>query len=168
MPHHIEHSLEIKIPSQKVWNVLKDFTSIEKTSHSVERSPLLDGPTSGVGTKRKCYFYDKKSVIEEISEYIEGQGFSMILSEFSMPMKSISAQLKVDEIDKNKCKIGMSMNFVVKGGVFGWILGAVLLKPVLKRKLLEKELLGISYYAATGKIIGNEMPSKENFKTILV
>ena len=168
MAHHIEHSLKIKLPAQKVWDVLKDFGSIEKTSHAVESSPLLEGPTSGVGTRRKCHFYDKKSVVEEITKYNEGHSFSMTLSEFSMPMKSISAQLKVAKVDEGKCKISMSMDFVVKGSFLGWILGAIVLRPVLKRKVLEKELLGIAYHAATGKIIGKEMPSKEKLAPILI
>ena len=168
MPHHIEHSLKVKVPAHRVWEVLGNFGSIEKTSHSVERSPLLEGPTSGIGTKRKCHFYDNKSVIEEITEYNEGHSFSMILSEYSMPMKSIAAQLKVDKIDNSSCKITMSMDFVVKGSVLGWLLGAILLRPVLKRKVLQKELIGIAYFSATNKSIGKEMPSKDELASIII
>lgn len=167
MAHHIEDSLEIKLPATKVWEILSDFSSIEKTSHSVERSPLLEGPTSGVGTKRKCYFYDNKSVVEEIVEFREGQSFKMVLSEYSMPMKSILAELKVEKINESSSRITMSMDFVVKGGPIGWLLGAILLRPVLKRKVVQKELIGISYFAATGDKIGNKMPSNEKLNPIL-
>ena len=123
MPHHIELSKRIKLPADQIWAVLKDFDSIERTSHAIEKSPLLAGKVSGVGTKRKCYFYDGKTVVEQISEYHEGESFKMVLSEFSMPLKSIEAEMKVKKVDENVCDISMSMDFVVKGGFFGQILG---------------------------------------------
>jgi hypothetical protein len=63
--HHITHTIKVNISAHQIWKILNDFSSIEKTSHSVESSPILSKITKGIGTKRKCYFYDKKSVIED-------------------------------------------------------------------------------------------------------
>ena len=81
MSHHITHTVRADVSADEVWEVLSDFSSIEKTSHSVERSPILSSVKSGVGTKRICHFYDGKSVVEEITHYQEGQGFKIVLSD---------------------------------------------------------------------------------------
>jgi hypothetical protein len=77
MPHHIKHTMRVDVSSGKIWDVLQDFSSIERTSHAVESSPIISNIKSGIGTKRKCYFYDKKSVVEEIIRYSEGRGFGL-------------------------------------------------------------------------------------------
>jgi hypothetical protein len=158
MAHHIEKTIHVKIPAINVWGVLKDFGSIEKTSASVEFSPIISEIRSGVGTKRKCHFYDKSSVIEEIIDYQEDRSFKMELSEFSMPLKSMIAELTVTEIDKDTCKISMSMDFIVKGGPLGWILGLLVLRPVLTNKVLKNELFGLAYHTATGETVGRKLP----------
>ena len=159
MAHHITHTIRVNVSASKIWEVLDDFSSIEKTSHAVESSPILSEIKQGVGTQRKCNFYDKKSVIEEIISYKDGHSFRIVLSEYSMPMKSIEAEFTVEYVDNNSCDISMSMDFVVKGSFLGWILGALLLKPVLTKKVLKSELIGLAYYTASGKSVDKSLPS---------
>jgi len=168
MPHYIELTKRVKLPADQIWRVLKDFDSIERTSHAVEKSPLLKGNVSGVGTKRKCYFYDGKSVVEEITEYHEGESFKIVLSEYSMPLKSIEAQMMVKKVGNNVCDISMAMEFVVKGGFLGKSLGFLILQHVLKVKVLNAELAGLAFHASTGIVIGNRLPSKAELESIWV
>lgn len=166
MAHHITHTIRVDASASKIWQVLGDFSSIERTSHAVEFSPILTEIKQGVGTKRKCHFYDKKSVVEEIVRYDEGHSFSMVLSEFSMPMKSIEAEFSVKAVSENSCDITMSMAFVVKGGLLGWVMGALLLKPVLKKKVLKNELIGLAYHTISGKSVGQTMPESDELKLL--
>lgn len=158
MAHHITHTIRVNVSASRIWKVLNDFSSIERTSHAVESSPILTEITKGIGTRRKCYFYDKKTVVEEIIGYKEGHGFRMVLSEFSMPMKSIEAEFTVEKVDEKSCDVSMSMDFVVKGGLLGLILGALLLKPILKKKVLKSELIGLAYHTTSGKLVGKTLP----------
>ena len=158
MAHHISHTIRVDVPMHKIWAVLQDFSSIERTSHAVESSPITSEIKEGVGTIRKCHFYDKNSVVEEITHYEEGRSFRMVLSEYSMPMKSIKAEFTVDKVDENNCDITMSMDFVVKFGLLGKILGALLLKSVLKKKVLKAELIGLAYHAKSGELVGDKLP----------
>lgn len=103
MAHHVEQSMRINLPASKVWAVLSDFGSMERFQDNVLSSPILAGPQSGIGTKRKCNFYDNSSVVEEIVEYQEGQGFKMALSEYAMPLKSLLADMKVVAVDDSRC-----------------------------------------------------------------
>lgn len=160
MAHHIEEKMRFNVSAEKVWQVLADFGGAQNWYFAVEKSPLLAGASSGLGAKRMCNFYDGTSVVEEIVKYKEGEGYSVKITEFSMPMKSIFAGNKVEAIDEKSCEISIHMDFVVKGGPLGWLMGAFVIKPVMKG-LTKKMMKGIAYHAATGKVIGNELPSKE-------
>jgi hypothetical protein len=85
----------------------------------------------------------------------------MVLSEYSMPMKSIEAEFEVEKIDDQNCKISMSMDFVVKGGLFGRILGTFLLEPILKKKVLKNELIGLAYHTKSGQLVGQTLPNNK-------
>lgn len=166
MAHHVENKMRVNVPANKVWEVLEDFSSVEKYAFSVDKSPLLEGKSSGLGTKRKCDFYDGTSVVEEIIGYQKGKGFKVELSEYSMPVKSLVAGMKVEEVDAKTSDISMEMDFVVKGGPFGWLMGFFMMRPML-RGVAKKVLTGLAYHSATGKIIGKSLPSKEDLSLAL-
>lgn len=166
MAHHVEQTMRIKLPAAKVWEVLADFGSIERFQEKVLSSPILAGTQSGVGTKRKCNFYDNSSVIEEIVEYQEGQGFKIELSEYAMPLKSLMAEMKVVSVDADTCDIFMSMDYVVKGGPVGWLAGKVMMQPMMNA-VLKKTLTGLAYHSATGNIIANKLPTQQEFNIAL-
>jgi hypothetical protein len=167
MGHQVKQTIRARLPASKVWLVLSDFSSIEKTSISVEKSPLLAGAASGMGTKRKCYFHDGSTVVEEIIDYEEGRRFKIRLSEYSMPLKSLVAEMEVVEVDEETCQISMSMDFVVKGGPVGWLVGLLIIRQVLKRKVLKPELLGLAYHCATGMIVESTLPSVGELSNIV-
>ena len=166
MAQHVEHKMRVNIPAKKVWEVLDDFSSIARFSVAVEKSPLLEGKRSGVGTKRKCDFYDGSSVIEEIIDYQEGKGIQIELSEYSMPLKSLHAEMKVEAIDGTTSDIFMSMDFVVKGGPLGWVMGFFMMRPMMKG-VIKKTLTGLAYHSATGKLVGKELPSPDTLSVAL-
>jgi hypothetical protein len=95
MAHHIETTVRVNAPAAKVWETLRDFSSIERFSSNVESSPIVGEVDAGLGTKRICTFYDKSTVVEEIVGYEEGESLDIELSEFSMPLESMRAQMKV-------------------------------------------------------------------------
>lgn len=161
MAHHIEEKMRFNVSAEKVWDVLVDFTSAERWHFAVEKSPLLVGSPAGLGAKRKCNFYDGTSVVEEITEYTEGKAYTVEITEFSMPLKSITAGNIIEVVDANTCDITIHMDFVVKGGPLGWLMGVFLIKPTMKR-LTKKMLTGLAYHAATEKLVGEKLPSPED------
>ena len=165
MAFHVEDKIRVNIPAKTVWEVLGDFSSIERFSTAVEKSPILDGISSGLGTKRKCDFYDGSSVIEEIIDYQEGKCFKIEVTEYSMPLKSLYAEMKVEEVDANASEISMSMEFVVKGGPFQWLMGFFMMRPMMKG-IIKETLTGLAYNSATGKPVGNKLPAKEDLSLV--
>ncbi len=165
MAQHVEQKMRVNVPASKIWEVLDDFSSIERFSPTVKKSPLLDGQPSGLGTKRLCEFHDGTSVVEEIIQYDKGEGFKVELTEYALPLKSLIAEMRVKKVDSNTSEISMGMDFVVKGGPIGWLMGFFMMRPMMKG-VLKKVLTGLAYHSATGKTVGKELPMRESLLLI--
>lgn len=160
MEHRVESAVRIKATAEKVWKILDNFAGVEKFSFGVEKSSILGDKHSGLGAKRHCVFYDNTGVHEEIVEYQENKSFKVVLSEFSMPMKTIYAGFKVEKLSETSCEVSMYMDFVVKFGPLGMLMGIVMMRPLMKG-VQKKMLSGLAYHAFTGKTIGSKLPPSE-------
>jgi len=167
MEHHVESTVQINAPAEKVWELLDDFGGVEKFSFGVEKSPIVSEKDSGVGAKRHCVFYDKTSVMEEIIEYEEKKSFKVVLTDFSMPLKTMYAGFSVEKVTETTCEVRQYMDFVVKFGPLGALIGIVMMRPMMKG-LQKKILSGLAYHAFTGKTIGSEMPPSQELAQALV
>ena len=165
MEHKVGTAVQINVSSEKVWAILDDFGGVEKFSIGVEKSPLIGEKNSGLGAKRHCVFYDKTSVDEEIIEYEEKKSFKVVLTEYSMPMKAMVAGFRVEKVTDTSCEVSMYMDFVVKFGLLGSLMG-MMMRPVMKG--VQKKLLsGLAYYAYTGNAIGSTLPPSEELAQAL-
>jgi hypothetical protein len=167
MEHHVETKLRINASSENVWEILDDFGGVERFSIGVEKSSIVGGKNSGLGAIRHCIFYDKTSVHEEIMEYEEKKRFKVILTDFSMPMKAMYAGFSVEKVTETTCEVSMYMDFVVKFGPLGALMGAVIMRPMM-RGVQKKMLSGLAYHAFTGENIGSELPSNKELSQALV
>ncbi len=166
MEHKVESTLKVNATAEKVWKILDDFGGVEKFSVGVERSPIVGVKNSGLGAKRHCVFYDKTSVHEGIIEYEAQKSFKVVLSEHSMPMKTMYAGFRVEKLTETSCEVSMYMQYVVKFGPLGALMG-MMMRPVLKG--VQKKLLsGLAYHAFSGKIIGRELPPSEELDPAIV
>ncbi|MCP3906626.1 MAG: hypothetical protein GY712_01220, partial [Oceanicoccus sp.] len=85
MPHHIENAIKVNVPAEIIWQVLEDFSSVENFATTIKTSPIVNDISSGLGAKRRCTFNDGSSLVEEIIDFQDRQGFTMAHSEFSLP-----------------------------------------------------------------------------------
>lgn len=167
MAHYIENTLKVKVPATQIWQVLADFSSVEKFAATIKSSPIVNGISSGLGAKRKCTFNDGSSLVEEIIEFEAGQGYKMALSEFSLPLKNMHSEIKVKKIDEDSCEIYMASDFVVKAGPLGWLLGHFIMRNVMKG-VFRKVMSGLAYHSITGKRVGEKLPPKEEMAKIIL
>ncbi|MCJ8314034.1 MAG: SRPBCC family protein [Saccharospirillaceae bacterium] len=166
MAHQVEKTIKVNVSSDKIWTVLKDFAAIENFAATITSSPIINNIESGLGAKRKCTFTDGSSLVEEIIEYNEGQGYTMLLTDYAYPLKSMVATMQVKTIDDNTSQITMKTQFVVKGGPLGWLMGVFLMKPMMSG-VFKKVLSGLAYYSETGKKVDGKLPSNEELKMII-
>ncbi len=167
MTHHIKQTIKVNVPATRIWQVLGDFSSVEKFATTIKTSPIVGNINSGLGAKRLCTFNDGSSLVEEIIEFQEGQGFKMALSEFSLPLKSMYVEMRVIEIDANSSELYMSSDFVVKAGPLGWLLGYFVMRPVMKG-VFRKLMSGLAYHTVTGQRIGEKSPPNEELANIVL
>ncbi len=166
MAQYTEKTIKVNVPKSKIWEVLKDFSGAEKYSVEIATSPIINNIESGLGAKRKCSFTNGTSLVEEIIEYKEGHGYRMILSESSMPMKYMRTAMWVKEIDSKTSEIKMEAEFGMKGGPFGWLMGALMMGPMMKG-LFNKVMTGLAFYCVNGKRV-DDFPSNEELANILI
>jgi len=166
MAHHCEKTLKVNVPAEKVWKVLEDYNNIEKFAMTIKTSASANEISSGLGAKRTCTFNDGSSLVEEIIEYQGGQGYKMDISNHSMPLKSMQSEMKVTPIDENSSEIYMSADFVVKGGPLGWVMGQLIMQPVMK-SIFKKVMTGLAYHSLTGEIISEKLPTNEELAQII-
>jgi len=166
MAHHCEKTLKVNVPAEKVWQVLEDYSSIEKFAMTIKSSASVNEISSGLGAKRSCTFNDGSSLVEEITEYQIGLGYKMDISNHSMPLKSMQSEMKVIAIDENSSEIYMSAVFVVKGGALGWVMGQLIMRPVMKG-IFKKVMTGLAYHSVTGKLVGEKLPANEELIKII-
>lgn len=167
MTHHIEQTIKVNVPAAKIWQVMGDFSSVERFATTIKTSPIVNDISSGLGAKRLCTFNDGSSLVEEIIEFQEGQRFKMVLSEFSLPLKSMYAEMRVKEIDANSSELYMSSEFVVKAGPLGWLMGFLVMRPMMKG-VFKKLMSGLAYHTVTGERIGETLPPNEELAKIVL
>lgn len=167
MTHHTEKTIKVNIPAAKIWQVLADFSSVERFATTIKTSPIVGDISAGVGAKRLCTFNDGSSLVEEIVDYQEGQGFKMELSEFSLPLKRMTAEMRVKAIDANSCELYMSSDFVVKAGPLGWLMGYFIMRPVM-RGVFKQLLSGLAYHCETGKRIDKKLPANQELAKLIL
>ncbi len=167
MEHQVNSVVRINASAEKVWAILDDYSAVEKFSFGLDKSRLIGEIESGLGAKRQCVFHDGTSVVEEIVEYKANHSFKVVLTEFTMPLKTMYATLKVEKVTNTRCDVSMNMSFVMKFGPLGALMGMLMLRPFMKR-IQKKSLSGLAYHAFTGNSIGSELPPKDVLAPALV
>ncbi len=167
MAHHCEKTLKVNVSAEKIWQALEDYNSIEKFAMTIKSSASVNDINSGLGAKRSCTFNDGSSLVEEIIEYRSGQGYKMNISNHSMPLKSMQSEMKVTPINESSSEIYMSADFVVKGGPFGWVMGQLVMRPIMK-VIFKKVMTGLAYHCETGEIVAGKLPPNEKLANIII
>jgi len=61
----------------------------------------------------------------------------------------------------------MSADFVVKGGPFGWLMGQLLMRPIMKG-IFKKVMTGLAYHSSTGELVADKLPSDKQLAVITI
>ncbi|MCH7910422.1 MAG: SRPBCC family protein [Candidatus Hydrogenedentes bacterium] len=146
-------SRKVNVPAEKVWKILSDFGGVHKFHPLVERSPLKSDNNSGLGSTRVCHFYDKTSITEKVVKWNEGRGYTVEISDMSMPLKKAQARLQVEPADGDTCLATMEMTYVVKFGVLGVLMDKMMISGKM-RQMFASILEGLERNATTGDLIG--------------
>ena len=129
---HNERTLEVDAAPEEVWAVLGRFMHMHEFSPTVESVDALTDDNGGMGSKRRCHFQDGTSVVEEVVEWEPNRKYRVRMSELTaMPLNEAYAELSVEPLANGRSRTKMAMDYRVKFGPFGWLLGQTMMKMMM-------------------------------------
>ncbi|MES0872103.1 SRPBCC family protein [Pseudovibrio sp. SCP19] len=141
---HFERSLMIDARAHAIWNVLGKFMQIDEFAPLLKSVDALTEGPDGVGSKRRCHFEDGNSVVEEVTEWETNHRYRVRLLEApSMPLHEAYAEICIKPHTQGRSLVVWSMDYRMKYGPLGWLMGQTLLKMMMG-KVLDANLKGLS------------------------
>ncbi len=117
---------------------------IDEFAPQVKSVDALTDGEDGVGSKRRCHFENGTSLVEEVTEWEDNRGYRVRLSDMAaMPLHEACAELSVEPLDSKRSRVKWSMDYRMKYGPVGWILGQTMMK-VMMGKILDGNLEGLA------------------------
>ncbi len=136
-----------------VWALAADVTSVVHWHPKVKSVDLLSPHKVGIGAARRCNFYDGTSVVEEVTQQTEGRALKIVLSEFSLPMKTFEVDIALKSIATGGTQIVFTMNYEMKWGVLGTLMNAMMVRGQMAG-LMKDVLDGMEHHLQTGEEVG--------------
>ncbi|WP_298850405.1 SRPBCC family protein [uncultured Ruegeria sp.] len=143
MIHH-ERTLDIDANPDNIWAMLSRFMQIDEIAPQVVHVEALTHGANGVGSRRRCYFENGTSLVEEVAKWTPGRGYTVQLSEMSaMPITKAHAAIAIEVLTENRVRVTWSMDYRMKYGLLGWLIGQTLMKVMIGR-ILDGNLKALS------------------------
>ncbi len=141
---HFERSLDIDATPDAVWSVAGRFMHIDEFAPLVDSVDALTEGEDRVGSKRRCHFDNGTSVVEEVTAWEPNRKYRVRLSDMAaLPLVEAHADVAVEALDNGGTKVIWGMDYRVKFGPFGWLLGQTVMKRALG-KVIDGNLKGLA------------------------
>lgn len=140
---HVERSLTIDAAPEAVWAVLGRYMHIDEFAPEITSVDALTTGENGVGAKRRNHFKNGTSLVEEVTEWKPGKGYSVKLSDMAaMPLREASGEIYITQTGGGS-KVSWAFDFRAKYGPFGWLMGQTLMKMMMG-KVIDGNLKGLA------------------------
>jgi len=140
----------INASTDKVWQTLADFGSVEKWAPTVVASHCSTETKSGVGAKR--ILTTSKEVTEEvIVAWNEGHDFTFEIPAGLASIIKILRETWSVEHSSQGAEVVVKMDYQMKDGVINSILDSVAGRAL--KKMLIQNLAGLKYHIETGELV---------------
>lgn len=130
----IEKSAFISQPPGKVWEVLADFGGVAKWAPRMKDSRITGGLLNGIGTRRVMRHVWGFRIVETVTRWDEGSGFTFRLDRAPAPMCDVVESWRIEPEDA-----GTRVLTRVTYGT-GWALFGRCVDQFLLRFLVEREM----------------------------
>lgn len=136
--------LDINATPETVWSEIGRFMHIDEIAPLIRSVDALTEGDDGVGSKRRCNFEDGTSLVEEVIQWQVNQKYRVRLSELtSMPLHESEAEISIKKINDMQTRVTWGMDYRVKYGPFGWLLGQTMMKMMMS-KILDGNLKALA------------------------
>jgi len=111
-------SVTLNTSKKEAWKVLADFGNAHKYFNGIENAYLMTDQQTGVGTVRHCDLPSmmgmKQYIDEEITDWVEGEEFTYVVTNTAAPIKDGIAKWRV-EGDETQSTIHVDIRYQPKG-----------------------------------------------------
>ncbi len=146
----------LNIPKKLVWDKLSDIGNVYIFNPMVDQSVLVGEQSCGVGTKRTCALGEgsgmKGHLEEEVIGWKEGESLTIRINSGPMPAKFMALSFDLKEVSAHKTHVKATIEFQMKWGLMGELLGRVMMGSMLKG-MVTKIYLGLEKHVQTGEVI---------------
>lgn len=121
----------VNAPRSAVWAVLADYPNIADWNDGVNTSFAIGDATEGVGAIRKCELDGNVAMRETVTAWNEGQTMAIAIDQIEkMPVKQASMTFTLGGADADQSTVQMRYEYEPKGGAFGFLIAAMMSKPM--------------------------------------
>jgi carbon monoxide dehydrogenase subunit G len=140
---HFERNLTMNAAPDAVWAVLSRFMNIDEFAPQIASVDALTTGDIGVGSKRRNHFDNGTSLVEEVTVWKPGQGYTVKLSDMAaMPLNEASSEIRITPVG-GQSRVTWTFDYRVKYGPLGWLMGQTLMKMMMG-KIIDANLQGLS------------------------
>jgi len=129
---------------EAVWGKLRDLSVADRYMPGIIRTQITTEQKSGVGTTRKVFESDTRSLEETVVAWKEGNGFALRVhcgeNGVLFPFLEASLLYWVDRVDDGHALVTVSLQYVPRGGAFGRLLDHRFLKTRIRNQLSDVAL----------------------------
>jgi len=137
-------SLEINATPEALWDILGRYMHIDEFAPFVKSVDALTDGEDGVGSIRRNNFENGTTMVEEVIEWQPHRSLRVKGSEFgSLPFREVIATVSLSPLGKSRSNAVWTLDFRVKYGPFGWLLGQLVMKRSMGT-FLDANLKGLA------------------------
>ncbi len=140
---HFQRTHTIDATPEEVWAVLGRYMHVDEFAPLITSVDALTEGEDGLGSKRRNHFQNGTSVVEEVTEWKPGLGFTVELSDMAaMPLHEASSQVSIAP-SAGRSSVTWTFDYRVKYGLLGWIMGQTMMKMMMG-KIIDGNLKGLA------------------------
>ncbi len=137
----------------RVWQVVSDLQNLHLFHPYVEEADVIGDRARGVGVERVCYLYDGTEQLEQMTQWVEGTGFTAKILESKLPFEEAKYTLRIAPHGPDRCTVDLDLRYRLRGGLLGRWSDALMWKNKIG-EAMSRVLRGLSIHAGTGVRIG--------------
>jgi len=132
----ILYQVDIKASKTDVWKVLAEFDNL-RWSAGVTDVHYLNQTRAGVGMARHCDLIDNGYIVERITEWNEGSGFTYAIDDSSDPISNNSYVIWRINGDEHQSQVAFEVHYELQYGVIGDMMNSMFAKRKFSAQITE-------------------------------
>jgi hypothetical protein len=132
----IVYEVDIAAPKSEVWKRLADFDNLDWAA-GVKDAHYLDDKRGGVGTARHCDLTEGGYIVERVTHWEEGSGFTYAIDDAKDPISTESYAIWQVRGDESESKVSFEVHYKLKYGVLGKTMNALMAKKKFSEQIVE-------------------------------